>query len=130
MTFSRMENDPAESLRWPAADETYMVHMLIEQHPAVLTTLRPWFITFNAYWGEPTDGYPGEYRFHFYDPFPVEEFPPHSPVHGVEVVRQYGIGGMAHEAGYATPEEYLRDMILCAGIANRAIATIQGSSRA
>lgn len=130
MTFSRMENDPAESLRWPAADETYMVHMLIEQLPAVLTTLRPWFITFNAYWGEPTDGYPGEYRFHFYDPFPVEEFPPHSPVHGVEVVRQYGIGGMAHEAGYATPEEYLRDMILCAGIANRAIATIQGASRA
>lgn len=76
MTFSRMENDPAESLRWPAADETYMVHMLIEQHPAVLTTLRPWFITFNAYWGEPTDGYPGEYRFHFYHPFPVEEFSP------------------------------------------------------
>ena len=130
MTFSRMENDPAESLRWPAADETYMVHMLIEQHPAVLTTLRPWFITFNAYWGEPTDGYPGEYRFHFYEPFPVEEFPPHSPVYGVEVVRQYGIGGMAHEAGYATPEEYLRDMILCAGIANRAIVTIQGASRA
>lgn len=130
MTFPSPQNDSLESLRWPAADETYTVHMLIEQHPAVLTSLRPWFVTFSAYCGEPTDGYPGEYRFHFFEPFPVEEFPPHSPVHGVEVVRQYGIGGMAHEAGYATPEEYLRDMILCAGIANRAIATIQGASRA
>jgi hypothetical protein len=51
-------------------------------------------------------------------------------VHGYEIVRQYGIGGMAHEAGYAAPEEYLRDMILCAGYANRAIAHIQGASRA
>ncbi len=81
MNIPRAEHDPVDSLRWPAADETYIVHMLIEQHPAVLTSLRPWFIIFNAYCGEPTDGYPGEYRFHFYEPFPVEEFPPHSPVH-------------------------------------------------
>ncbi|RZI60553.1 MAG: hypothetical protein EOP14_00640 [Pseudomonas sp.] len=130
MNIPRAEHDPVDSLRWPAADETYIVHMLIEQHPAVLTSLRPWFIIFNAYCGEPTDGYPGEYRFHFYEPFPVEEFPPHSPVHIYEIVRQYGIGGMAHEAGYATPEEYLRDMISCAGYANLVIANIQGASRA
>ena len=130
MTFPSPQNDSLESLRWPAADETYTVHMLIEQHPAVLTSLRPWFVTFSAYCGETNDGYPGEYRFHFFEPFPVEEFPPHSPVHGYEIVRQYGIGGMAHEAGYATPEEYLRDMILCAGHANRVIAHIQGASRA
>ena len=130
MTFPSPQNDSLESLRWPAADETYTVHMLIEQHPAVLTTLRPWFVTFSAYCGETNDGYPGEYRFHFFEPFPVEEFPPHSPVRGYEIVRQYGIGGMAHEAGYATPEEYLRDMILCAGHANRVIAHIQGASRA
>jgi hypothetical protein len=130
MSFSRHQIDSVESLRWPAADETYTVHMLIEQHPPVLTSLRPWFVTFNAYCGEPSDGHPGEYRLHFFEPFPVEEFPPHSPVHGYEIVRQYGIGGMAHEAGYATPEEYLRDMILCAGHANRVIAHIQGASRA
>lgn len=130
MSFSKERNDAVESLRWPAADETYTVHMLIEQHPPVLTSLRPWFVTFNAYCGEPSDGYPGDYRLHFFEPFPVEEFPPHSPVHGYEIVRQYGIGGMAHEAGYATPEEYLRDMILCAGHANRVIAHIRGASRA
>ena len=130
MSSSSPHNYSVESLRWPAADETYTVHMLIEQHPAVLTSLRPWFVTFNAYCGEPSDGFPGEFRFHFFEPFPVEEFPPHSPVHGYEIVRQYGIGGMAHEAGYATPEEYLRDMIFCAGHANRAIAQIQGTSRA
>lgn len=130
MTFRSPQNDSLESLRWPAADETYTVHMLIEQHPAVLTSLRPWFVTFSAYCGETNAGYPGEYRFHFFEPFPVEEFPPHSPVHGYEIVRQYGIGGMAHEAGYATPEEYLRDMILFAGHANRVIAHIQGASRA
>ena len=130
MSSSSPHNYSVESLRWPAADETYTVHMLIEQHPAVLTSLRPWFVTFNAYCGEPSDGFPGEYRFHFFEPFPVEEFPPHSPVHIYEIVRQYGIGGMAHEAGYATPEEYLRDMISCAGYANLVIANIQGASRA
>jgi len=130
MSFSSPQNDAVDSLRWPAAAETYTVHMLIEQYPAVLTSLRPWFVTFNAYCGEPSDDYPGEYLFHFFEPFPVEEFPPNSPVHGYEIVRQYGIGGMAHEAGYATPEEYLRDMILCAGHANRVIAHIQGASRA
>ena len=62
--------------------------------------------------------------------FRWKNLPPHSPVHFHEIVRQYGIVGMAHEAGYATPEEYLRDMILCAGYANYAIANIQGASRA
>jgi hypothetical protein len=79
MSSSSPHNDSVESLRWPAADETYTVHMLIEQYPAVLTSLRPWFVTFNAYCGEPSDGYPGEYRFHFFEPFPVEEFPPIAP---------------------------------------------------
>ena len=76
MSFSSPQNDSVESLRWPAADETYMFHTLIEQHPAVLTSLRPWFVTFNAYCGEPSDGYLGEYRFHFFDLILVEEFPP------------------------------------------------------
>jgi hypothetical protein len=118
MNWHDPDSEPVDSKRWPQAQEEQQIQLLLDQHPTLLTLLRPWFITFNPCYGDKR----GEYLFFFYEPFPVDEFPAHSPVEHHEVVQQYAIGGMAYEAGYATPEEYLKDMIRCSGLANAVIA--------
>ncbi|MBK4737930.1 hypothetical protein [Noviherbaspirillum pedocola] len=118
MNWHDPDSEPVDSKRWPQAQEEQQIQSLLDQHPKLLTVLRPWFITFNPSYG----GARGEYLFFFFDPFPVEDFPVLSPVEDHEIVSHYAIGGMAYEAGYATAEEYLTHMIRCSGLANAVIA--------
>lgn len=66
---------------------------------------RPWFVIFNAYYG------PMQTVFYWFDPFPADQFPPHSPWEDCRIVAHFGIEPYAKSAGFVSVDLYLRHLI-------------------
>lgn len=62
------------------------------------TSLRPWFIIFNQYYG------PEKTAKYWFDPFPEQEFPAICPWEDTKIIAHYGIEPYANRVGLTAPE--------------------------
>lgn len=70
---------------------------------------RPWFITFNPYYGPDR-----ALTFYWFDPFPEDEFSANSPYDEHIVIAHHGIERFAEAAGHHTVEDYIKKLIALA----------------
>lgn len=74
--------------------------------PSVNEAQRPWFVTYNPYCVP-------KFRttFHWFSPFPADEFHPMSPWEDNVIVSHFGIEPHANAAGYSCVEDFLAKLI-------------------
>lgn len=65
----------------------------------------PWFTIFNRYYG------PLQTFTYLFQPFPVDEFPPHSPWEDCVIIAHFGIEPYAGAAGFDSVDKYLKHLI-------------------
>lgn len=70
---------------------------------------RPWFITFNPYYGPDAP-----LTFYWFDPFPEERFVANSPYDEHVVIAHHGIERVAEAAGQRSVEDYIKGLIVSA----------------
>jgi hypothetical protein len=70
---------------------------------------RPWFITFNPYYGPSTT-----LTFYWFEPFPEDEFVTNSPYDEHVVIAHHGIERFAEAAGQPSVEGYIKGLIVAA----------------
>lgn len=66
---------------------------------------RPWFTIFNQYYG------PQQTVTYLFQPFPADEFPPHSPWEDCVIIAHSGIEPFAVAAGYYSVDKFLKHLI-------------------